>query len=120
MDDESPSGAVPTAPEAARTRGKTRPRIDPLVELTLTRARALTYRFDPARPESRLARLEVDAAVERALGRADAVEVREETETQPGARYIDWLVPGLIGMNLMGSGMWGLGFAVVMKRKNKL
>lgn len=78
------------------------------------------YRYDPTRPESRMARLAVDDALQRAHGRSDVAAVREETKTEPGARYIDWLIPGIIGLNLMGSGMWGLGFAVVYARNRKL
>src|SRR5215213_3000275 len=78
------------------------------------------YRYDPTRPESRMARLSVDDALQREFGRADVVAVREETRTESGARYIDFLIPGLIGLNLMGSGMWGLGFAIVQARNRKL
>ncbi len=39
---------------------------------------------------------------------------------QSGARYIDFLVPGLLGMSLMGGGMWGLGFVTVDMRIRKL
>lgn len=78
------------------------------------------YRYDPTRPESRAARLEVDAALARALGQTDAVAAREEQVTASGARYIDFLVPGLIGLNLMSSGMWSLGFSIVVARGRKL
>lgn len=78
------------------------------------------YRFDPTRPESRAARLVVDDVLQRGNGRADVVKVGEERITEPGARYVDFLVPGLIGMNMMGSGLWGLGFTVVMARSRKL
>jgi ABC-2 type transport system permease protein len=78
------------------------------------------YVFDPTRPESRIARLSVDDALQRSAGRADVASVSEEKVTEPGARYIDFLIPGLIGMNLMGSGLWGLGFAVVQARTRKL
>jgi ABC-type multidrug transport system permease subunit len=78
------------------------------------------YRFDPTRPESRAARLVVDDVLQRGKGRADVVKVGEETVTEPGARYVDFLVPGLIGMNLMGSGLWGLGFTVVIARSRKI
>lgn len=81
---------------------------------------AVEYRFDPTRPESRAARLQVDDALQRGKGRADVVQVGEQKVTEPGARYVDFLVPGLIGMNLMGSGLWGLGFTVVMARARKL
>lgn len=78
------------------------------------------YRFDPTRPESRAARLLVDDVLQRGSGRADIVTVAEEQVTEPGARYIDFLVPGLIGMNLMGSGLWGLGFTIVIARSRKI
>ena len=78
------------------------------------------YRFDPTRPESRAARLLVDDVLQRGSGRADIVTVGEEQITEPGARYIDFLVPGLIGMNLMGSGLWGLGFTIVIARSRKI
>ena len=78
------------------------------------------YRYDPTRPESRAARLIVDDVLQRGEGRADVVRVGEEKVTEPGARYVDFLVPGLIGMNLMGSGLWGLGFTVVIARSRKI
>ena len=80
----------------------------------------LVYRYDSTRTESRLARLEADEALQRARGRADAAPVRDERITEPGARYIDFLIPGLLGMNLMGSGLWGVGFSVVQARTKKL
>jgi ABC-2 type transport system permease protein len=78
------------------------------------------YRFDPTRPESRTARLIVDDVLQRAKGRIDVVSAAEERITEVGARYVDFLVPGLIGMNLMGSGLWGLGFTIVIARSRKL
>jgi len=87
---------------------------------TAVAGKGFEYRFDPTRPESRIARLATDDALQRHLGRADVVEVTEEKVAEAGARYIDFLIPGLIGLNLMGSGMWGLGFAVVQARTRKL
>src|SRR5829696_4014375 len=52
------------------------------------------YRFDPTRPESRTARLLVDDVLQRGKGRSDVVKVGEATMTEPGARYVDFLVPG--------------------------
>ena len=83
-------------------------------------SRSFDYRYDPTRPESRTARLLVDDALERALGRADLAQAHDEKVTEQGARYIDFLIPGLIGMNLMGSGMWGLGFVIVNARGRQL
>jgi ABC-2 type transport system permease protein len=78
------------------------------------------YRYDPERPEAREARLRVDEAVQRAAGRADPVRATEQTVRERGARYVDFVVPGLLGMNLMGSGIWGLGFAIVDARRKHL
>ncbi len=80
----------------------------------------LHYRYDPARPESVLARSQVDDALQSAAGRRDAVKAEATQSSEPGARYIDFLIPGLLGMNLMNSGMWGIGFAVVDMRQRKL
>jgi len=80
----------------------------------------LVYRYDSTRTESRLARLEVDEALQRARGRADPLLARDERVTEPGSRYIDFLIPGLLGMNLMGSGLWGVGFSVVQARTKRL
>ncbi|GMU64693.1 MAG: hypothetical protein AMXMBFR36_09670 [Acidobacteriota bacterium] len=79
-----------------------------------------TYWFDPTRPESRLARLETDAALQRAAGRTDPITPAELEMTDKGSRYVDFLVPGLLGMNLMGTGMWSIGFALVQQRSGKL
>ncbi|HOC18357.1 MAG TPA: ABC transporter permease [Vicinamibacterales bacterium] len=78
------------------------------------------YRFDAAREESRLARLAVDAALQRAAGREDRFEPRIERVEIPGSRYVDWVIPGLLGMNIMGTGMWALGYAVVYARSRRL
>jgi ABC-2 type transport system permease protein len=79
-----------------------------------------TYYYDPARPESVLSRAEVDAALQSAAGRKDAVATSSQSSSEPGSRYIDFLIPGLLGMNLMNSGMWGVGFALVEMRQRKL
>jgi ABC-2 type transport system permease protein len=81
---------------------------------------AVEYRYDPERPDAREARLRVDEAVQAAAGRADPVRTSEETVRERGARYVDFVVPGLLGMNLMGSGIWGLGFAIVDARRKHL
>ncbi len=82
--------------------------------------KGLHYRYDPARPESGLARRQVDDALQTALGRSSPLKTETTESSEPGARYIDFLVPGLLGMNLMNSGMWGIGFAVVDMRQRKL
>jgi ABC-2 type transport system permease protein len=80
----------------------------------------LEYRYDPDRPESVLAKSEVNDALQAAAGRKDVVATTVVTSSEPGSRYIDFLIPGLLGMNLMNSGMWGIGFALVDMRQRKL
>jgi len=81
---------------------------------------SIVYRYDSTRTESGLARLEVDDVLQRARGRKDLVAVRDDRVVAPGSRYIDFLIPGLLGMNLLGSGIWGVGFSVVQARQRKL
>jgi ABC-2 type transport system permease protein len=78
------------------------------------------YRYDPARPESVFAHSLVDDALQAGAGRKDIVTTSAVTSSEPGSRYIDFLIPGLLGMNLMNSGMWGVGFALVDMRQRKL
>ncbi len=78
------------------------------------------YFFDDTRPGSVVARQTVDAVLQQAAGRVNPVNTRDQVVTEPGGRYIDFLVPGLLGMGLMGGGLWGVGFAVVDMRIRKL
>src|ERR1019366_9607109 len=78
------------------------------------------YVFDPQRSEATNARLVADRAIQAGGGRVDPVAVSEQRVTERGARYIDFVIPGLLGMNLMGSGIWGLGFAIVDSRSKRL
>jgi ABC-type multidrug transport system permease subunit len=90
------------------------------IALLVVPGEPVVYRYDSTRTESRLARLEVDDALQRARGRTDAAAVRDERVAELGSRYIDFLIPGLLGMNLLGSGIWGVGFSVVQARQKKL
>lgn len=78
------------------------------------------YLYDPARPESVLAKTQVNDALQAAAGRKDTLTTNAVASSEPGSRYIDFLIPGLLGMNLMNSGMWGIGFALVDMRQRKL
>lgn len=81
---------------------------------------APTIRLDPARAESETARLRLENVLQAAAGRTDVLEVAVDPVRETGSRYIDFLLPGLLGMNLMGTGMWGTGFAIVDWRQKKL
>jgi len=80
----------------------------------------VVYRYDDTNPEGRSARMLADRAVQRAAGRVDPIASTDRLMREAGSRYIDFLIPGLLGMNLMGSAIWGLGFAIVDARRKKL
>jgi ABC-2 type transport system permease protein len=80
----------------------------------------VTYKFDDTNPDARTAHLLADRAIQAAAGQAAAVRTENRLMHETGARYIDFVVPGLLGMNLMGSAMWGLGFSIVESRQKKL
>ena len=90
------------------------------VSLVVVPGTPRTYRYDETRPEARLARLVVDDRLQRAAGRVDPTQVADDRVTAPGARYIDFLVPGLVGLTLMSSSMWGIGYVIVELRTKKL
>lgn len=90
------------------------------VSLLVEEGDAIVYRYDPTRPDARTARVEADDALEAAAGRRNVIAARDEHVQERGSRYIDFLVPGLLGMNLMGTGMWSMGFSVVNARMKKL
>jgi len=80
----------------------------------------VTYQYDDTNPDARTARLLADRAIQVAAGQKEILPARNELIHETGSRYIDFVVPGLLGMNLMGSAIWGLGFAIVEARQKKL
>ncbi|HEY2853728.1 MAG TPA: ABC transporter permease [Gemmatimonadaceae bacterium] len=78
------------------------------------------YQFDETRPDARNARLLANDAIQRGFGRGDPVRISETHVRERGSRYIDFVVPGLLGMNIMGSSIWGLGYTIVDARRKKL
>jgi ABC-type multidrug transport system permease subunit len=102
-------------PEEARQRLRTG-----RASLVVIPGEPVTYWYDPTRQESEAARRAVDDALQRDAGRIDVIEVETLEMTEKGSRYIDFLIPGLLGMNIMGTGMWGIGFYIVTARQKKL
>lgn len=90
------------------------------VALVAVAGEPLRLRYDSTRSEANLARLVVENAIQETSGRRDVREIREQRVTDPGSRYIDFLIPGLIGMNIMGTGLWGVGYGIVRQRNHKL
>ncbi len=120
---EAPSLQVEVLSPAAAAEALRRGRVDVTVDLTGLASDdegPVVYRYDESRPEGRAARLAADDVLQRLLGRRDVAPVRDEGAPSRGARYIDFLIPGLVGLNLMGSGLWGIGFSVVVARTRKL
>lgn len=81
---------------------------------------APVYTYDPSRPEAEALRRRIDDALQRAAGRADVIRAGDEKIVTQGSRYIDFLIPGLLGLNIMGSSMWGIGWVIVQSRTRKL
>jgi ABC-2 type transport system permease protein len=80
----------------------------------------VVYKYDSTNPDAQIARLLADRAIQAAGGRRDPVPVRDQLIKEKGSRYIDSVAPGLLAMNLMGSAMWGMAFAIVEARQKKL
>jgi ABC-2 type transport system permease protein len=80
----------------------------------------LGYRFDPSRAEARTARATVNQALQRAAGQVEPRPVADDEVHETGSRYIDFVVPGLLAMNLMSGSMWGVAWIVVYMRTRKL
>jgi ABC-2 type transport system permease protein len=80
----------------------------------------VVFRYDDTNPEGRQARMLADQAIQRAAGRQDPIAGRDQIMREPGSRYIDFLIPGLIGMGIMGNSIWGMGFSIVDARRKKL
>jgi len=90
------------------------------VSLLIEGTDTVVYRFDATRPDALGARNETDDVLQAAAGRRNVLAPREERVHEQGARYIDFLIPGLLGMNLMGTGMWSMGFTIANARMKKL
>ena len=80
----------------------------------------VVFYYDDTNTEGRTARAIADRAIQRAAGRTDPVAVADRVTREPGSRYVDFLVPGLIGIGIMSNAVWGLGFSIVDSRRRKL
>jgi ABC-type multidrug transport system permease subunit len=89
-------------------------------ESSETSKRHFDFLYDSTKPASELARNTANDVLQRAAGRQDVAKASDEIMEEPGGRYIDFLVPGLLGMSLMGGGLWGVGFVTVDMRIRKL
>lgn len=81
---------------------------------------AIDYRYDPSRPESVSVRAAVDDVLQRAAGRRDPLGVHEVVAVEPGGRYVDFVLPGILGLCIMTGGLFGVGMTVVDMRTRHL
>lgn len=81
---------------------------------------APTVEHDPGRPGAPAAAALAADALERGAGRKDVVSPALVRVDAPGRRYVDFLIPGLVGMTLMGGGIWGVGYGLVSMRVRRL
>ena len=88
--------------------------------LAIQTSSGVSYKYDDTNPDARTARLLADRAIQTAAGRHEAVAASNQLIHETGARYIDFVVPGLLGMNVMSSAIWGMGFAIVEARQKKM
>jgi ABC-type multidrug transport system permease subunit len=116
----APLVRVRTAGEAEAARDLRMGRADVVVVPPGAPGGVVELRLDPTRPEAGVARARVDDALQRAAGREDPVPTRDRAVDEPGGRYVDFLIPGLLGMNLMSAGLWGVGYLLVDMRIKKL
>src|SRR6185295_18387253 len=82
--------------------------------------RDVNYHFDDTRPDARNARFLADDAIQRGAGRVDPTASSDSLVRGAGSRYIDFVSPGLLGMNIRGGSIWGVGFAIVDARRKRL
>jgi len=80
---------------------------------------AVRYYFDPRSGEARTAYLILERSLAISAGPWDARGEVVALEIQ-GTRYIDFLVPGLLAMDIMSSALWGIGWALIEIRIKKL
>ena len=100
-----------TAMEALRTH-----KLDLLIDGPLQDGTPVLYFINEDSPKGKAA----EAFLTRALLAPDTLDKLLAAETVKGVRidYIDWLFPGVLCMNMMFSGLFGVGWVVVRYRKN--
>jgi ABC-type multidrug transport system permease subunit len=78
----------------------------------------LNYNYDPYNTDAQLTYMQLSSLIKNGNANVDEAEIKPIT--QFGSRYIDFLIPGLIAMNLMMSTMWGISYTLIETRSKKL
>lgn len=80
----------------------------------------LTYQYDPSNPEAQRAKRYVNDVIQESAGRVDLLQTQEKRIEAVGNRYVDFLIPGLLGLSIMTSSLFGVGMTIVSNRKENL
>lgn len=80
------------------------------LDLVIEDVRPLRYWVNPESPNGYF--------LEQVLQANDPGDAIRDTVSGDAVRYVDWLVPGILGMNMMFSCLFGVGYVVVRYRKN--
>ena len=80
----------------------------------------LSFSFDKTNPTAQRAQLFVNDLIERSLGRKDIIQTENSYIKAHGLRYVDFLIPGLLGLSIMTSSLFGVGMTIVSNRKENL
>lgn len=84
-----------------------RHRIDMLLDLSTTPGK---YWINEESPKG--------TTLERVLAGTAGPKLQRETASGAQIRYVDWVVPGVLGMNIMFSCLFGIGYVIVRYRKS--
>ncbi|HZZ80106.1 MAG TPA: ABC transporter permease [Gemmataceae bacterium] len=90
---------------------------DSVMYVAITGSTEYEFVYDPANKEATAARYWTESLL---LHKYANVTTTPLEPKSPGARYVQFLLPGLIGTNIMGGGLFGLGFLLVDMRVRKL
>lgn len=80
----------------------------------------IEYHFDPVNSDAQLTYLKLTSIIETPELLNSEVNQSVKPLSVTGTRYIDFLVPGLMGMGVMMSTLWGLSYGIIDKRSKKL
>jgi ABC-2 type transport system permease protein len=81
-------------------------RIDMLIDMTFSPGRYWINSQSPASP-----------LVEQALRGSGGPSLERQIARGAGVRYVDWVLPGVLAVNMMSSCLFGVGYVVVRYRK---
>lgn len=80
----------------------------------------LQFKLDPINPVATRAKAYVDRILQAGYGRENVLTVTTEVIKAKGSRYVDFLIPGLLGLSIMSTSLFGVGMTIVSNRKENL